>query len=410
MCRSPTERRKEEEKVEDENSTSNNSENVSYSTNSCGIDFDALRQIGDPLADEVMRTIPPAFQQQKMASLILDNGRIQKRTFSLDTALQMERIRLWFGQMMPFSGLVLLCGSLPAAYSAAKGATVLRCTGRMQKEPRLRIIETLYFLHQIFEHSYICTDGQGNSIPINLEDHAGFQAVVKVRLLHARVRQHILKASEKVTPNSSNTGSGNHESYFVYNVKEMGVPINQEDMMGTSTVFSHILLLGLQRLGIYVSEEQRQDYAAFWNQIGQWMGVQYSFKNLEDEQKVCQCIFERHSVPDQYSKQLVQQLYGRVMPAQLSDRRKAKISRAFCTLTHMMDQDLAEGLELEYSKYHVITWTVSIWMFKLFLFVDSIIVSLLGFSLRRTLQTMGFIAQKVMKEAGIDTPFEFRLA
>jgi hypothetical protein len=79
MCRSPTERRKEEEKVEDENSTSNNSENVSYSTNSCGIDFDALRQIGDPLADEVMRTIPPAFQQQKMASLILDNGRIQKR-------------------------------------------------------------------------------------------------------------------------------------------------------------------------------------------------------------------------------------------------------------------------------------------------------------------------------------------
>ena len=346
------------------------------------MDYDALRQVGDPVADEILETIPQALQQQELSKRILSTS-----TFDVQTAKQLDGIRSFFGKMMPFSGLVLLCGSLPAAYSAAKGATILRCTGRLQKEPRLRIMETSFFLSEIFEHPYL-----ENNQPVDLKLHSGFQAVVKVRLLHARVRQHVMKATS-------------------YNCQEMGIPINQEDMMGTLTVFSYVLLLGLSRLGIKTSAQERESYATFWNIIGNWMGVQHSFQSLHEQEKVCQQIFERQCTPDLQSKLLVQNLFKKVIPPQLSELKKRKLSRAFSTLTHMLDKELALRLELECSVYHIITWKISIWMFQLILLVDSLLLFCFGISLRqRTGKTMRLVAKKVMNKSGVDSPFEFRLA
>eukprot|EP00611_Tribonema_gayanum_P003497 TRINITY_DN1273_c0_g1_i2.p1 TRINITY_DN1273_c0_g1~~TRINITY_DN1273_c0_g1_i2.p1 ORF type:complete len:250 (-),score=39.55 TRINITY_DN1273_c0_g1_i2:28-777(-) len=79
----------------------------------------------------------------------------------------------------------------------------------------------------------------------------GLKSILKVRLLHARVRQLI---TTKI-----NTGTS--------------VPINQQQMAVTLLTFSLIVISGLYKLGIHLSDQEQEDYVHLWRLVGYYMGI-----------------------------------------------------------------------------------------------------------------------------------------
>ncbi|SJX63626.1 uncharacterized protein SRS1_14378 [Sporisorium reilianum f. sp. reilianum] len=96
----------------------------------------------------------------------------------------------------------------------------------------------------------------------------GWQSAVRVRLLHTNVRHRVLKLVERGRNGSSDTNS------HVYDVDKNGIPINQEDMLGTLCAFASAPLAMLQRIGVAPTAQERKDYIALWRHIGFYMGIE----------------------------------------------------------------------------------------------------------------------------------------
>ncbi|SNX84835.1 uncharacterized protein MEPE_03544 [Melanopsichium pennsylvanicum] len=94
----------------------------------------------------------------------------------------------------------------------------------------------------------------------------GWQSAVRVRLLHTNVRSRVLKLAEKQR-NGTTSGTA-------YNLEKNGVPINQEDMLGTLCAFSSAPLAMLHRIGISPTAQERNDYIALWRHVGFYMGIE----------------------------------------------------------------------------------------------------------------------------------------
>jgi hypothetical protein len=81
----------------------------------------------------------------------------------------------------------------------------------------------------------------------------GIRSIQKVRLIHAAIRYHVNR-------------SGQWQDVW-------GVPVNQEDMVGTHLSLSYIVLDGLSKLGFYYSQEEAEAYLHLWNVIGAMLGI-----------------------------------------------------------------------------------------------------------------------------------------
>ena len=77
----------------------------------------------------------------------------------------------------------------------------------------------------------------------------GWKTALHVRILHAKVRFAIL----------------NRKGKKKWNVRKLGVPINQEDMAATALAFSINVLAGIDLIaGNPVSDQEQLDYLALW--------------------------------------------------------------------------------------------------------------------------------------------------
>lgn len=89
---------------------------------------------------------------------------------------------------------------------------------------------------------------------------AGHISSVRVRLLHAAVRQKILDLTDQ------------QPSY--YDVKRYGIPINDLDCIGTINTFStSVVWVGLPRQGIRLRDQEIDDYIALWRLVAHYMGT-----------------------------------------------------------------------------------------------------------------------------------------
>ena len=85
----------------------------------------------------------------------------------------------------------------------------------------------------------------------------GWEAALRVRALHARVRRSIL-----------NSRSAN------WDTAKLGVPINEEDIAATLLAFSINVTLGIEFIaGSCLSETEQRDYLALWRYLGWLLGV-----------------------------------------------------------------------------------------------------------------------------------------
>ncbi len=244
--------------------------------------LDEMRTCGDDLADEavgmlyadgdiaavnaLMRTlvVNDGMPSDKLPPIIVD---YLARTSAVPT-LEMPKIRrgeALFGTLGPEMLLVLGFYSLPASYAARKGVQVLYRTAYLLKRPVRRVFETTQMVVDV-----MAKDGLG-------PDGRGVRTAQKVRLLHAAVR-HLLT----------------HDPHQPWD-PSLGVPLNQEDLAGTLTVFSYVVLDGLSRLGIAISDDDREAYIHAWAAVGRIMGVREELipASFAEAKELAQIIYTR---------------------------------------------------------------------------------------------------------------------
>jgi hypothetical protein len=186
------------------------------------------------------------------------------------------------------SAMGLLYYSLIGGFSAPKIIAVLDKTGYLSKGSRdntyRRLNETMEMVVDCLDDDDAMIRGSGR----------GWHSVLKVRLLHARVRYRILLGSQTQTQtqtqgqgqsgprssNSSGSGSGDYDTSTnrvsgAWDSDLYGVPINQEDMVGTLLSFSINVIETIERIGApFLTQREREAYIHLWRYIGYLIGVE----------------------------------------------------------------------------------------------------------------------------------------
>ena len=222
--------------------------------------LDSLRRQGDPLADEAFRILIQDGEAGKSKKLFAEmdaNNEIPPTTlfpelhdfFStterLPANVDLDRIRRGEDVFTrhPFTGaLVLLAKSLPEGYAAPNLAIILNMSGDLRVHPYKRLLATLQTVVNV-------------STIRGFED--GGRAVItaqKLRLLHAGIR-HITR---RYRPGFEST---------------YGIPVNQEDMLGTIMGFSYLVIEGMRTLQVGLTESEEEDFLYVWRVFSHMMGI-----------------------------------------------------------------------------------------------------------------------------------------
>lgn len=214
----------------------------------------SLRLVGDPLADSAIAELRlQGHPRGDLAALVLEKasaGGTACRAFlkayrARPTWVDFEEMRLgstMFFRLAPLAFAVLAYGSLIESYAGANGAKVLIRTKRLEKEVHRRLLET----GQMLRDSVV----PGGLLPKG----PGFQTVMRVRLLHAMVRKHVMHVGQ-------------------WDASRYGIPVNQEDMAGTLLAFDYLLIRGLRKLGIAITSAEEASYHAIWRYVGYLSGI-----------------------------------------------------------------------------------------------------------------------------------------
>ncbi|PSN63536.1 hypothetical protein BS50DRAFT_499655 [Corynespora cassiicola Philippines] len=159
--------------------------------------------------------------------------------------------------------------------------TLARTGGFSTKMVRRRLFETL-------QHILQCTKSL-ESLQPGGEGHA---ASIRVRLLHAAVRQRIMKLAKQ------------RPSYF--NIDEWGIPINDLDQIATVGTFCATLIwVSFPRQGIFLREQEKVDYVALWRYIGYLLGTPTDhFETTAKAKAVMESLLHNEVQPSAMSKVL----------------------------------------------------------------------------------------------------------
>ena len=188
-----------------------------------------LRSVGDPLADDVVAAYLDgemgAHAGQLIGSLIAHGATSDEASAPLrDFVRERPEWPSWadrptvnrgqdlFAEYVAQLGLGLWMASIPAGYAGADGAHVLTQTTRLVSDAKRRFLETGQFIIDVMTPGGLEPDG------------AGLRDIRHVRLMHASAR-HLLSHDDVPGQRPFDTA--------VY-----GVPVNQEDLLGTLFTFS----------------------------------------------------------------------------------------------------------------------------------------------------------------------------
>jgi len=227
--------------------------------------LDHLRTLGDKPVDRAMAARPDRDDDDPrglVRELVSDNFPGRSALYG-DPALPgwAKREQLELGQRFLCEhgleiGSALFFASLPFSYTAARGARVLARTAELTTgHASRRLAETGQMLLDL-----MTVDDE--KAPLSPGTQAS-NAVRGVRLFHGAVRSMI-----RTDPDVR------------WNEAELGVPINQEDLMGTLIVFTVVVVDALEKLGVdFGSDEMkaaRDAYVHFWLVVGHLIGIDYA--------------------------------------------------------------------------------------------------------------------------------------
>ncbi|KAL9968145.1 hypothetical protein ACROYT_G026480 [Oculina patagonica] len=219
-------------------------------------------------------------------------------------------------------------GSLVSSFTASLGNKVLSAMGRLSPygDVRQRLFETLYFVK-------IVVLGSASDIK---------EACTRVRLLHAAVRYHLCHREGG------------------WDIKKYGYPINQEDLAGTLSTFSSVVIYGLELLGVSATKSEKNGYQQLWKYVGHYLGMTSDLlcNNYEDEWKLCTLIRKRQCKPDKDSVILTEALlqeFANKPPFHLGYNTTSRLSR------HLIGDELADELGLK--RFNVLNQIIMVFLF-----------------------------------------------
>lgn len=281
---------------------------------------------GDPLADELIAELAQqgllqGNLQQQIATLIAADIPVarhwQEQTQTVPDWVDWQQIdqgRLLFLQHVPMAIVSFVLGTLLQVYAPPGSARVLIHTGRLRQDVLRRLYETATMVNAVLSPQGMRVGGKGH------------QAVLQVRLLHARVRFHVLNSGR-------------------WPVDTLGQPINQLQMALTALGFSLQIVDGLRRLGVPVSEEQAQAYQHLWRYANWLQGVDADLQcdSLAAEATLYQQLAPLLLQPDENSRILSHSMHqhlGGQAPFFLPSSGLQAISR------YLLDTQLADAYQL----------------------------------------------------------------
>jgi len=258
--------------------------------------FDAARKRGDAVADSVIRRL--GRDVWAMNALMQGCRRsdqplpqhlpaVAREFFEQQSALPawFERTRVlaaqrWASQHLLHITAALFHASLPSAYAAERGATVLLCTGRMTTDLDRRVNETARFVIDVLTPDAFEPSG------------VAIRSVQQVRLVHSAVRFWLKERNP--WPDE--------------------VPLNQEDLLGTLMSFSVVVVRAVRRLGVSVSATEAEDFYHLWRVVGALLGVEPALLpgDFPAAERTSDLIAERQFRESRAGKQLMLALSVRI--------------------------------------------------------------------------------------------------
>jgi hypothetical protein len=138
--------------------------------------------------------------------------------------------------------VVLLASSLPNGYAAPCLTHILMISRDLQKEPFKRLMGVLQMIVNVTARDAFVPGG------------LAVVTAQKLRLLHAGVRA--------IVPH-----------YRPGYAEQFGPPVNHEDMLATLMAFSYLVIDGLRKLDLGLTDEEAEDYYYLWRVYAVLMGI-----------------------------------------------------------------------------------------------------------------------------------------
>ena len=178
----------------------------------------------------------------------------------------------------PISVMSLFCASLPDCYVQPKAAAVLQVSGQLTAHADYRIRSTAAMVFPVMLRG-----------GMTAEDGGGVAQTLKVRLIHATIRNLILHGAPEAMINAVVPPSGNlltdsasaaalpmHTAFIAHgwNAARDGLPNNQEQLVFTLLTFHYVFLRALRKLGIGLHQADEEAYLHCWNVVGFVLGIE----------------------------------------------------------------------------------------------------------------------------------------
>lgn len=214
--------------------------------------------VGDPLADDLALWMHRGGEDARaqferalrrgsrsVPGVAPELARFFERAEHVPSWVDFEELRLGARAYQRFGvmGMIILSAwSLINGYHSSAAVKPLAFTGQLRHNTQRRLAETARFVSEASQ-----VDGLRPG-------RLGREIALRVSVIHAHVRRACLESPE-------------------WRTRDWGVPINQADMLGTLLEFSLLMMDGAQRLGFFVSAEERKAILAMWRYCGHLSGL-----------------------------------------------------------------------------------------------------------------------------------------
>jgi hypothetical protein len=222
--------------------------------------LDSLRQQADPQADRAVarliaeggdRAVGYLFRVLRAnddpipADAPEPFREFMEETRELPPGLDLDRVQRGgdvFLRHAVSAATVLLASSLPRGYAATCLCEVLSISRDLQRHPFERLMGVVQLLVNI-------------SNPGSFQPHGrAILTAQKLRLLHAGVRTMVPR-------------------FRPHYREKFGEPVNHEDMLATIMGFSYLVIDGLRRLKLPLTEQEAEDFYYLWRVFALLMGI-----------------------------------------------------------------------------------------------------------------------------------------
>ncbi len=195
---------------------------------------------------------------------------------------KIERAEKLFFDHGALSCILLFCASLPECYVIPDLSSVLHTAGQLEQHTEYRIRSTAAMIFPVMMHG-----------GLTRSDGAGVAQILKVRLIHATIRNLIMRgkpesAVKDLLAQVNIVGAGKlgelpglpdkptmYQALFArgWDLANDGLPCNQEELAYTLLTFGYVFLRSMRRLGIGLKPRDEEAYLHAWNVVGHILGI-----------------------------------------------------------------------------------------------------------------------------------------